>query len=80
MVLIKIPLEVSKEVNRIRYTKDGCICEIDLRCSEQTDGTFLIDERTYLSAIDTPEAVKIFEQYDFKSFQRITEKEIDLKE
>lgn len=79
MVIIEIPASVSKELISIKYVKDGCNCEVDLRCSEQKSGNFLIDERTYLSACESQEAKKILDQYEFEKFNKITKDQVDLK-
>lgn len=80
--LIKIPAEEAQSIGKIDYIDPltGCPCQIDPFTSEQKDGNYLMDETTYKQAIKIEELKPIFEKIDFDSFEKITEKEIDLKE
>lgn len=77
---IKIPKEIAESVNKIKYTApDGRHCEVDFMCSQQKDGSYLMDEQSYLFTKDFPEVKAVFEKIDFENFDRITLEQIDLK-
>lgn len=78
--LIKISKEVAESIGIVKFRKNNYDCEFNPFCSEQKDGSFLVDEDALSWAKELEEVKLVLDKVDFTKMAVITEKEIDLKE